>query len=139
MSFGFITSDAFTIPPKWISGNLNIPKSIKMVDETALPAPDQQYGCGNYVFQQDGAPSQTSKATQKYLVPPLGSKGFWAKSMWPPSSLNLNPLDFFVSMCEEEKARAKPHPRIATLKHSVNKQWVKMSANEMVAACQSFC
>ncbi|QQP54862.1 Transposable element tcb1 transposase, partial [Caligus rogercresseyi] len=49
------------------------------------------YGHNGYIWTQDGAPAHTSKAIQKYLENKLGSKGFWSKEMWPPSSPNLNP------------------------------------------------
>ncbi len=40
---------------------------------------------GSIIFQQNGAPAHTSKATQSWLMDNLGSEGFWPKDWWPPS------------------------------------------------------
>jgi hypothetical protein len=138
MSFGLVGSDGFVFKPVWIEGNLNSAGYIQLLDKTILPALDSHYGPGNYLLQQDGAPCHTSKATQKFLSERLGSKGFWSKSMWPPYSPNLNPLDYHVWTRVEVKACAKGHPNVKALKASVEREWAKISDDSLVSSVNKF-
>ena len=52
-------------------------------------------GISDYVFQQDGAPAHTSKATQRLCAELFPN--FISKERWPSTSPDLNPLDYFVS------------------------------------------
>ena len=45
-----------------------------------------------FLFQQDGAPAHTAKTTQNWLSNEIPQ--FLSKEEWPPSSSDLNPLDF---------------------------------------------
>ena len=47
-----------------------------------------------YIFQQDGAPAHTARATQNWLQ--TNYPDFIAKDQWPPNSPDLNPLDYHV-------------------------------------------
>lgn len=49
---------------------------------------DDEYYC----FQQDGAPAHTAKTVQQRCDENLTD--FITKDEWPPSSPDLNPLDF---------------------------------------------
>ena len=48
----------------------------------------------NWIFIQDGASSHTSNLVQGYLRETL-KKRFLSKTEWPPSSPDVNPLDYF--------------------------------------------
>lgn len=48
----------------------------------------------NYIFQQDGAPSHTAKSTINFLNREVPS--FIKPSEWPPSSPDLNPMDYAI-------------------------------------------
>ena len=65
-----------------------------------------------YIFQQDGAPAHTARATQNWLQ--TNCPDFIAKDQWPPNSPNLNPLDYHVwgAMLE---AYHKRHPKPKTI------------------------
>ncbi|QQP40791.1 Uncharacterized protein FKW44_014953 [Caligus rogercresseyi] len=52
----------------------------------------KNYPTGNYVWQQDGAPSHMAAKNQKFCKDNMAH--FWPKNFWPPSSPDLNPLDF---------------------------------------------
>ncbi|KAI6656174.1 hypothetical protein LOD99_1507 [Oopsacas minuta] len=60
-----------------------------------------------FVFQQDGAPAHTANITQKWLHENIS--GFLSKEEWPPSSADLNPMDFSIWAILEAKACAKSH------------------------------
>ena len=52
------------------------------------------YGKDHYVFQQDGAPAHTANIVQAWFRENLTD--FLDKTLRPPSSPDLNPLDFYV-------------------------------------------
>ena len=47
----------------------------------------------NIVLMQDGAPCHTAKSVQTWVE---NHVKFWSNEMWPPSSPDLNPLDFSI-------------------------------------------
>ena len=62
---------------------------------------------GEFLFQQDGAPAHTARSTQEWLK--NETPGFLSKEEWPPSSPDLNPMDFSIWSILQEKACSKPH------------------------------
>lgn len=90
----------------------------------------------NFTFQQDGAPSHTSNKTQAWCRDNFPR--FWSKELWPPSSPDLNPMDFSVwSMLETEACRS-PHTTVESLKVSLVKAWAKIPQKKLRAAVESF-
>ncbi|QQP56923.1 Transposable element tcb2 transposase [Caligus rogercresseyi] len=59
-----------------------------------LPLIKKQEWEDSYCFQQDGAPSHTTKLVQDWCH--RSFEHFWSKDMWPPSSPDLNPMDFSI-------------------------------------------
>ncbi|KAI6650840.1 Transposase [Oopsacas minuta] len=59
-----------------------------------------------FIFQQDGAPAHTANSTQEWLWTNIPD--FISKVEWPPSSPDLNPLDFSVWSILESSACSKP-------------------------------
>lgn len=64
---------------------------IELLDEVILPACEDVYPDGNFVYQQDGAPPHKDKRTQRYLEE---SAPFIPASQWPGYSPDLNPCDY---------------------------------------------
>jgi len=64
------------------------------------------------VLQQDGVSPHTSNSTQTVLQDKLGKDTFWNKSIWPPSSLDLNMLDFWVWVALEVNMSNRKRPKI---------------------------
>ena len=62
----------------------------------------------------------------------------WTKKMWPPSSPDLNPLDFSVWSLLEVKVCSIAHPSIDALKQSLQRQWAKISQKELSASVENF-
>lgn len=52
--------------------------------------------------------------------------GFWPWTMWPPSSPNVNPLDYGIWGAIESKVCHTSHPSRTSLKTAIEKQWVTM-------------
>ncbi|XP_059096032.1 uncharacterized protein LOC131890653 [Tigriopus californicus] len=67
---------------------------INLLEEELLPWIQQQHWEHGYAFMQDGAPAHTSKKTQDWCKANL--MDFWDKNTWPPSSPDLNPMDFSI-------------------------------------------
>jgi len=132
------TSDGKTCPPIFIPTGLkvNTEAYIGLLERHLVPWLCQNYLDGNYVFQQDGAPAHTSKRTQVWLVTTLS--GFWAKDVWPPSSPDLNPLDYSVWGVLKAKACKTSHPSVEALKVSIAKTWRTLSKAYIIKTCKSF-
>lgn len=133
-----LSKDGKALPPICVKGNFNSTQYRYLLAHKVFPALDRTYGRGRWVWQQDGAPCHTSEAIQKYLVGRLGSRGFWPKDFWPPSSPNLNPLDYHVWTRVEEKACSRPHSNIIDLKKSVDAAWNSMNMEDLRTACGAF-
>ena len=58
--------------------------------------------------------------------------------MWPPSSPDLNPLDYGIWGYVEAKACATPHSNVESLKASVDREWAAMPEAYVVKTCRSF-
>jgi hypothetical protein len=88
------------------------------------------------VFQQDGAPAHTSKWTQDWLAANLSS--YWDKTVWPPSSPDLNPLDYSIWGFLEAKACQTSHTSIEDLKKLIMSAWRGLSKDYIVKTCRQF-
>ena len=88
-----------------------------------------------FLFQQDGAPAHTANSTQECLRNELPD--FISKEEWPPSSPDLNPLDFCVWSILEAKACSKPHRNIESLKASVVKEWANIPQETLRIAVEA--
>ena len=67
---------------------------IKLLDDNLLPECRTLYPDNDFIFQQDGAPSHTSRITQEH--PDANTPEFIGKDDWPPQSPDLNPMDYHV-------------------------------------------
>jgi inhibitor of nuclear factor kappa-B kinase subunit alpha len=96
MVLGVLGSDGQKMPPYFFKAGEKIGTEAyyKVLRFTILPWLKASYPEGNYVWQQDGAPSHTSNRCQKFCQDNMAS--FWPKDFWPPSLPELNPLDFFL-------------------------------------------
>ena len=96
MVWGGVTDCGLKTPliiiPEGVKVNTEV--YIKMLRSEVLPWVKSQSWEHGYVFQQDGAPSHTSNRTQAWLK--SNFEAFWDKSLWPPSSPDLNPMDFSI-------------------------------------------
>ena len=71
-----------------------------------------------WTFQQDGATLHTANVTQNWCRDYIPN--FWSKEMWPPCSLELNPMDFSVWSILESKTCKKIHHTVDDLKCSLH-------------------
>ena len=96
MMLGVVSSDGQRMPPFWFPCGLKVgtKEYLEVMEGTVKPWLDEHYPEGNYIWQQDGAPGHTSNKTEKWCKDNLAN--FWEKTLWPPSSPNLNPLDYAI-------------------------------------------
>ncbi|QQP40005.1 Uncharacterized protein FKW44_013893, partial [Caligus rogercresseyi] len=94
------------------------------------------YPSGHYVWTQDGAPSHTSKLAQDFYSRNFAD--FWPVNYWPPSSPDLNPLDFAVWGFLERETYSTPHPNVDSLKASITAAWVNISTDFIKKSCAVF-
>ena len=64
---------------------------IKLMDDNLLPDRCTLYPDNDFMVQEDGVPSHTSKITQEHLD--ANTPEFIWKDDWPPQSPDLNPMD----------------------------------------------
>ncbi len=138
MMLGVVASDGKRMDPYWFEKGIRINTTVylKVMQDVVKLWLDLNYPQGGYVFQQDSAPSHKSKVTQKWCQENLAE--FWPWEMWPPSSPDLNPLDYAVWGEIERKACATPHKNVAALKVKVEEEWAAMSGEFLVKSCQAF-
>uniref|UniRef100_A0A914DG88 Tc1-like transposase DDE domain-containing protein n=1 Tax=Acrobeloides nanus TaxID=290746 RepID=A0A914DG88_9BILA len=92
----------------------------EMLYEHFLPWAREHFG-EDWAFQQDSAPAHFARDTQAMLAEECPD--FITNDQWPPSSPDLNPLDYLVWSILESKACAKPHNSIDSLKEALLKAW----------------
>eukprot|EP00095_Tigriopus_kingsejongensis_P000684 snap_masked-scaffold340_size202118-processed-gene-1.17 protein:Tk00684 transcript:snap_masked-scaffold340_size202118-processed-gene-1.17-mRNA-1 annotation:"hypothetical protein AND_000720" len=138
MMLGYVGADGKAFPPIWFEGSVNNPTYKKDLIHKVFPTLDATYGPNGYIWTQDGAPAHTSMNVQGYLERRLGSDGFWSKEVWPPSSPNLNPLDYSIWGHVESRACANHDSNTNTLRQSVEAVWRDMTADYVKSACQAF-
>uniref|UniRef100_A0A914D0Q5 Transposase n=1 Tax=Acrobeloides nanus TaxID=290746 RepID=A0A914D0Q5_9BILA len=97
-----------------------------------------------WCFQQDGAPGHKAIEAQQFLsenCPDFIKVNIhWrcADGEWPLSSLDLNPLDYAVWSILEEKACAKPHTTVESLKRALIKAWDEISVDTLKKIMDDF-
>ena len=96
MVFGVVSSEGHIMPPHIFEVGLKVNTKVYLdvLKSLVIPWCNQVAGGRPWVWQQDLAPAHKSKETQAWLQKECYD--FVHFSHWPPSSPNLNPLDYFV-------------------------------------------
>ncbi|KAI6660229.1 hypothetical protein LOD99_10465 [Oopsacas minuta] len=89
-----------------------------------------------WTYQQDSAPAHASKVSQSWFREQ--NIDFISKDEWPPSSPDLNPLDYSVWANLESRACAKSHKSLESLKVSLLSEWQKIPQEELRKAVHQF-
>lgn len=108
----------------------------EVLEKVLLPNLQKLYGDDYYVFQQDGAPAHTSNVVQDWCETNLTD--FLKKDEWPPSSPDLNPLDFFVWSYMLSRINEHKITSLIQFKKIILRVWDQMPMDSVRAACESF-
>ena len=135
MVWAGVTSTGLKTPLIFIDEGVKINQTIyrRMLEEKVIPWVQETVGEEGITLQQDGATSHTAKAVQHWCK--TNFKGFWEKEVWPPSSPDLNPMDFGIWSILEQKACSTSHPNIETLKRKLKASWEEIDPEVVCATC----
>lgn len=138
MVLGFVSSDGSKGPIVFVPAGMRLSAATyqQLLQAHVVPWLAANYPAGNYVWQQDGAPAHTAATTQQFLQENVAE--FWPASMWPPSSPDLNPLDYGIWAHVEATACSKRLPSIEALRSAIRTAWTRMSESFVSATCRSF-
>jgi hypothetical protein len=62
----------------------------------------------------------------------------WEMEIWPPSSPDCSPLDYFAWAVFEFRARAKPHNKTKNLNPKIRGVMVSLARNIVAKTCKRF-
>ena len=88
------------------------------------------------MFQQDSEPSHTAYATQEWLAENFHDHV--TPNMWPPSSPDANPLDYYVWGVVERETNKHPHNTITSLTEAITTVMTNMDKEHLIRACSRF-
>ncbi|XP_054714652.1 uncharacterized protein LOC129224251 [Uloborus diversus] len=106
---GVISSEGDVMPPHFFEEGLRINADgyIHVLETVVKPWMNMVAAGRDYVFQQDSAPAHKPRKTQACLHSNVPYH--WTPDLWPPSSPDCNPLDYYFWGVVEEKVNAKFH------------------------------
>ena len=95
MVFGVISSEGHVMPPHIFKAGLKVNTEVylKVMETKVLPWIKKVAGDRPWVWQQDSAPCHVSQRSLEWLNE--NCYDFVPKTHWPPSSPDLNPMDYF--------------------------------------------
>lgn len=97
----------------------------QILQQVLLPGANLLYPNQQWTFIQDGAPPHTARITQQWCATNLPD--FVAKDDWPPSSPDLNPLDYAIWSSLQASVSAVKHPTVALFQRVLQRQWQRLS------------
>ena len=138
MVFGVVSSEGHIIPPHIFDVGLkvNTKVSLYVLKSVMILWCNQVAGGRLWVWQQDSVPDHKSKETQAWLQ--KESYDFVPFSHWPPSSSNLNPLDYFVWSYVENITNMTSHNTKASLIAAIRRVFAELLPALVKKACSQF-
>ena len=95
------------------------------------------FGNKQWVLQQDNAPAHTTNVVQNWCSKNLHA--FIDKKLWPPSSPDLNPLDFSIwRMMSSKLTNIDQSMSIDEFKNKLNSIWRDLPIENIKHACKAF-
>ncbi len=138
MVLGVISNEGDVMPPYFFEQGLKVNTDVylNVLNTVVKPWMETIAGGRAYTWQQDGAPAHTSARAQDWCA--QNFPAFWEKSVWPPSSPDLNPMDFFFWSVVESDANQKAHNTIQSLKAGIKRAFAQIDREAVKRACASF-
>jgi transposase InsO family protein len=101
-----------------------------------LPEAQTLHGDEYYCFQQDGATSHIANIVQRWCVDFFTD--FIPKDEWPPSSPDLNLLNFYIWGYMLGQLRNYKYATLPEFKKVIQRIWVKIPEHVVRATCDAF-
>ena len=124
--------------PFFVTGKglkVNATRYQKHLKQELFPAIERVVSRKNWIFMQDGASSHMANIVQDFLKTSL-RKRFLDKTAWPPSSPDVNPLDYYfwdaVKSKVYEGRRGVPFQDEDELKRKIRAVWSECATNTSV-------
>ena len=138
MVLGVVSSEGDVMPPHFFVQGLriNADSYIETLATTVKPWMDRIANGRDYFFQQDSAPAHKARKTQAWCYANLPHH--WSPDLWPPSSPDCSPLDYYVWSVVEAEVNSKPHNTIDSLRNSIEEEMLNLDRETLASACASF-
>ena len=138
MVFGGVLSEDHIIPPHIFEVGLKVNTKVYLdvLKCVVIPWCNQVVGGRPWVWQQDSAPAHKSKETQARLQKECYD--FVPFSHWSPSSLDLNPLDYFVWSCVANISNMTSYNTKASLIAVIRRVFIELPTALVEKACSQF-
>ena len=137
MIFGVVLSKGHIMPPHIFEVGLKVNTKVYLdvLKSVVTPWCNQVTGGRPWVWQQDSAPAHKSKKTQAWLQECYDFVPF---SHWPPSSPDLNLLDYFVWSYVENTTNKTSHNTQASLIAAIRRVFAELPPALVEKACSQF-
>ena len=138
MVFDVVSSEGHIMPPHIFDVGLkvNTKMYLDVRKSVVIPWCNQMAGGRPWVWQQDSMPAHKSKETQAWLQKECYD--FVPFSHWPPSSPDLNPLDYFVWSYVENITSMTSHNTKASLIAVIHRVFTELPPALVEKACSQF-
>ena len=138
MVFGMVSSEGHIVPPHIFEVGLKVNSKVYLdvLKSVAIPWCNQEAGGRPWVWQQDSTPAHKSKETQAWLLKECYD--FVPFSHGPPSSPDLNLLDYFVWSYVENISNMTSHNTKASLITVIRRVFVELPPAHVEKACSQF-
>ncbi len=100
------------------------------------PAGQRIFKSKPWTFQQDSAPAHSAKINQTWCEAHLPD--FIKSSEWPPSSPDLNVMDYSIWGILGPKVNATKHKSLDSLKRAISREWEKLPMEVVCSAVNSW-
>ena len=123
MVFGVVSSEGYIMPPHIFKVCLKVNTKVYLdvLKSGVIPWCNQVAGGRPWVWQQDSVPAYKSKETKAWLQKECYD--FVPFSHWPPSSPDLNPLDYFIWSPIWPPTTPKPAWSLPSTEYSPSAYW----------------
>ena len=138
MVFDVVSSEGHIMLPHIFEVGLKVNTKVYLdvLKSVVIPWCNQVAGGRPWVWQQESAPAHKSKETQAWLQKECYD--FVPFSHWPPSSPDLNPLDYFVWSYVENITNMTFHNTKASLIAAIRRVFAELPPALVEKACSQF-
>ena len=138
MVFGVVSSEGHIMPPHIFEVGLKVNTKVYLdvLKSVVIPWCNQVAGGRPWVWQQDSVSTHKSKETQAWLQKEFYD--FVIISHWPPSSPDLNLLDYFVWSYVKNITNMTSHNTKASLIATICRVFTKLPPTLAEKACSQF-